>query len=223
MIGSYFNFSESKDKLDLFLNFFENKELNNPANRVKCEQCNFTCVNDSVKKRNLDAHHCTVRDKYKSGAYHWFTIDSSTNKICTIYFGFSEDLLESLRFLSLPTHYAIGVTKLCDLKKEHLAYVKDSNEPTLTSKYQNKYVEKINQAFNKNTYIYLNYLSLDSNDDDLGSSQHAENVCIGYAGSNADDFDHTYFLNKIESDKQLNTSKFPLKDFKFYMDKTVDD
>ena len=54
-------------------------------------------------------------------------------------------------------------------------------------------------------------------------SQHAKNMCIGYASSNTSDFNRTYFLNKIESDKHINTTKFSAENFKFYMDKTVDD
>lgn len=164
--------------------------------RVKCpEGCKATFKKYKyVKKtrRFIRAHHCSVRDEMNSGCYHYYVIDGKS--IATIYFGHSEDVLESLRFLSIPLKYALGTSKI-------------NGKESKASTYFKQVVNNVDKAFEKNDYIYMNFLALDAREKMLGLSGHAEATCIKHALED-EDLNKNYYINKIRSNrKQLECYK----------------
>jgi hypothetical protein len=154
------------------------------------------------------------------GAYHWFVYDEKKNVLRTLYFGFGSNLLESLRFLSLPTHYAVGVVS----NKNPRAAEADYNKKAISelNESQRGYVNTINEAFKAFDEVYLNFIELDK-DGELGRSEHAEAVCITHMLTLAKgSIERRYYLNERNEASKIN-KKFHNYDYNYYIKKTKQD
>lgn len=165
----------------------ENKSKNQGPS-AKCEHCktSFYGHNRSI---SLKTHACPKRDQAKDGAYHWCTYYN--NNLQTLYFGHGQTILESLRFLSLPGHYAVGTSKI-------------NNEPSLSSAYRVQYTKTVDDAFaNEDGFIYLVLMELDQDHQNLpinGISKHAESICLSYMnGLVKSDSKRKYYLNSLNT------------------------
>lgn len=180
---------------------------------VSLRQSLFTCNECKLEYRNqpaLNGHHCKVKDIYKSGAYHWFKYDESTKKIQSIFFGASKNILENLKFLSLPTRYLIALH----------SQEKCTDED---------FVKKIESAFgeNSNGYIYLNFIEMATDHDrekissiqSLKLVKHAKEICV------RDCLDKSLLVfEQLDDDGVKNDieDEVTYESYEYYMKKTVD-